>query len=330
MDEMQKQTTMPDKAGYAFYDYDPPEEDMAQAVLAGLKNEPKFIEPKYFYDQLGSELFEQITRLEEYYPTRTELGLFDAYLGEVSEHLGEALCLIEYGSGNSVKIRKLLESLTPDAYVPVDISKDHLRENAEAVHRDFPGLGVFPICADFTSRLTLPPQVEKLEKMAFFPGSSIGNFTPPEARVFLENIRATVGPSGLLLIGVDRKKDARLLENAYDDAAGVTAAFNLNVLAHINRRLHADFDLDAYQHIARYNEAEGRIEMFLRTTRQQKVTVAGEQIAFAADELLHTENSYKYNPEEFRSLAASAGFIVERHWTDDRAWFSLFLLKADP
>lgn len=325
---MQKQMNMPDKAGYAFYDYDLPEQDMAQAVLAGLKNEPKFIQPKYFYDKRGSELFEQITCLDEYYLTRTELGLFDTYLGEVNNQLSEGLCLIEYGSGNSVKIRKLLESLTPDAYVPVDISKDHLRDNAEAVHRDVPGLGVFPVCADFTSRLTLPPQVEMLEKMAFFPGSSIGNFSPAEAQLFLENVRATVGPGGLLLTGVDRKKDASVLEKAYDDATGVTAEFNLNALAHINWRLQADFDLDAYQHIARYNEAKGCIEMFLRSTRQQSVTVAGEQIAFAADELLHTENSYKYDPDEFQSLAAGAGFIVDRHWTDNRGWFSLFLLKV--
>ena len=316
------------KGNYAFFDHQPPAEDMAQEVLQGLGSEPKFISPKYFYDARGSALFEEITRLEEYYLTRTEMSLFDAHLTDIAAMLGDQLCLIEYGSGNSRKIRKLLEAVSPVAYVPVDISNEHLQENARALHVDFPGLNVYPVCADFTQPVAVPAAVDGLTRLGFFPGSSIGNFSPDDARLFLSGVRETVGRGGALLIGVDRKKAVDVLEDAYNDARGVTAAFNLNALAHINERLDADFELDGFRHVARYNPEEGCIQMFLESTRDQDVRIAGQTVHFAAQESLHTENSYKYEKTEFLDLAASAGFDAEAEWSDARQWFSIFLLRG--
>ena len=319
---------MSDKGVYEFFDHHPAPEDMAAAVLAGLRNEPKKIEPKYFYDARGSELFEQITRLDEYYLTRTELSLFDAHLRDIAGIVGRNVCLIEYGSGTSLKIRKLLEAVSPRAYVPVDISSEHLQDNARTLHQDYPWLNVYPVCADFSRPVPLPDAVADLEKVAFFPGSSIGNFDPQQAHVFLENVRATVGPGGVMLVGVDRKKDVQVLEQAYDDAQGVTAAFNLNALQHLNDTLGANFALDQFRHVARYNQTLGCIQMFLQSLTDQCVTVAGVQVAFASGELLHTENSFKYHPEEFVALARSAGFEVDHQYTDERAWFGLYLLRG--
>lgn len=302
---------------------------MAGEVLQGLASEPKYISPKYFYDARGSALFDQITDLDEYYLTRTEMWLFDSYLGDIAARLGEGLCVIEYGSGSSLKIRKLLEAVTPHAYVPVDISNEHLQDNARDLHADFPHLHVYPVCADFTQRFTLPIQVESLTKVGFFPGSSIGNFEPTEAKGFLANVRETVGLGGALLIGVDRKKSVHVLEDAYNDGLGITAAFNLNVLAHINEVLDADFQLQQFRHMARYNADEGCIQMFLQSTADQRVTVAGTTVEIARDEVLHTENSYKYHPEEFLALAAAAGFAEVAHWSDPKDWFSLYLLKGE-
>ncbi len=302
---------------------------MAEEVLQGLGSEPKFISPKYFYDARGSALFEEITELDEYYLTRTEMGLFDTYLDDMAGSLGEGVCLIEYGSGNSRKIRKLLEAVSPEAYVPVDISNEHLQENARELHADFPALHVYPVCADFSLPVTVPPEVDELTRVGFFPGSSIGNFTPLEARRFLTGVRETVGSGGALLIGVDRKKVVSVLEDAYNDARGVTAAFNLNVLAHINSRLQADFELDGFRHLARYNAEEGCIQMFLESQRDQDVNVAGVTMHFAANERVHTENSYKYDRAEFIELAADAGFTAEAEWTDEQEWFSIFLLRGN-
>ncbi len=319
---------MSSKGNYAFHDFKPPREDMAGEVLRGLTSEPKYISPKYFYDARGSALFDQITDLDEYYLTRTEMALFDQYLPEIARQLGSGLCLIEYGSGSSLKIRKLLEAITPSAYVPVDISNEHLQENARSLHADFPHLHLYPVCADFTQKVTLPDAVADLTKVGFFPGSSIGNFRPAEALEFLSNVRETVGLGGSLLVGVDRKKSVRVLEDAYNDAAGITAEFNLNVLAHLNDALSADFLLDQFEHLARYNADEGCIQMFLRSTRDQQVTVAGETVDIAALETLHTENSYKYEPAEFLELSRRAGFREQAHWSDPRDWFSLFLLHG--
>jgi len=319
---------MTNKGEYVFFDYKPQQANMASEVLKGLGSEPKFISPKYFYDQRGSELFERITELDEYYVTRTEMALFDDHLPDIARSLGRELCLIEYGSGSSMKIRKLLETISPKAYVPVDISGDHLQENARALHRDFPQLNVYPVCADITQHFALPPVTVGLSKVGFFPGSSIGNFEPRLAQKFLSTVRETTGVGGALIIGVDRKKPVEVLEDAYNDAEGVTAAFNLNVLRHINQALGADFDVRGFTHVARYNEDEGCIQMFLQSKRDQTVHVAGETIRIANGEILHTENSYKYDPDEFLNLASNAGFSQTAVWSDARDWFSLYLLQG--
>ena len=319
---------MSSKGRYAFHDFKPAAADMAGEVLAGLSQQQKHISPKYFYDARGSELFDRITDLDEYYLTRTEMQLFDRYLPQISSQLGDGLCLIEYGSGSSLKIRKLLEAITPAAYVPVDISNEHLQDNAQSLHADFPDLHVYPVYADFTQKFELPQAVANLTKVGFFPGSSIGNFDPAQAAQFLSNVRETVGLGGTLLVGVDRKKSVQVLENAYNDADGVTAAFNLNVLAHLNTELAANFMLEKFEHLARYNAEQGCIQMFLKSTEDQQVLVAGEVVELAAGETLHTENSYKYNREEFIELAGSAGFREQAHWSDEQDWFSLYLLEG--
>ncbi len=318
-----------DNAQYEFYDYKPDQDDMAVEVLDGLTSSPKFISPKYFYDARGSHLFEQITELEEYYLTRTEMALFDEFLPEIAATLEGNLCVVEYGSGSSMKVRKLLESVSPVAYVPVDISHHHLQINAQALYDDFPGMHVYPVCADITQIFELPPAVQALKKVGFFPGSSIGNFEPRDARAFLTNVRQTVGDGGALIIGVDRKKTASVLESAYNDSEGVTAEFNLNVLAHLNDALDADFELDKFVHEAAYDSEAGRIQMFLRSLEDQRVNVAGQVVHIAAEETLHTENSYKYDPVEFEALSAAAGFGVSRVFTDERGWFALYLLEAN-
>lgn len=316
------------RGNYAFYDFKPAEFDIADEVLAGLSAAPKFISPKYFYDELGSALFERITQLDEYYITRTEMALFDQHLAAVADHLGEEVCLIEYGSGSSLKIRKVLEAITPMAYVPVDISLDHLLHNAQGLHADYPTLHVYPVCADITQPFELPEEVQSLNKVGFFPGSSIGNFDPHAAVDFLANVRACVGGGGYLLAGVDRKKSKSILEQAYNDDQGVTAAFNLNVLAHLNAVLNADFALDQFRHVARYNAAEGCIQMFLQSVSNQSVRVAGQTVTFNQGELIHTENSYKYSEAEFIELAGRAGFSPVEVWSDSQAWFSLYLLRG--
>jgi len=318
---------MSSEAEYAYHNLKPDVVEMANEVLAGLRATPKAISPKYFYDAKGSALFEQITDLPEYYLTRTEMALFDEHLVDIAQLLPKDLCVVEYGSGSSLKIRKLLEALTPRAYVPVDISAEHLEDNARTLHGDFPQIAVYPVCADFTQPFALPDVVADLTKLAFFPGSSIGNFDPSDAARFLANVRHTVGEHGALLIGVDRKKSVAVLEQAYDDAAGVTARFNLNALSHINDTLMADFDMNAFEHVARYNEDAGCIQMFLRSLHDQQVTIAGERIRLQANEEVHTENSYKYHPQEFLQLAATVGFTEVNRWSDERDWFSLYLLN---
>lgn len=319
---------MSSKGAYEFYDYKPAQADMAGEVLDGLRQQPKYISPKYFYDTRGSALFEQITELKEYYLTRTEMSLFNEHLPAIAAALGDKLCLIEYGSGSSKKIRKLLEAITPQIYVPVDISDEYLQQNAAALHKDFPRLDVYPICADITQMFALPEATNNLTKVGFFPGSSIGNFDPQAARNFLENVRETVGLGGALIIGVDRKKDVDVLESAYNDSKGITAEFNLNVLNHLNAQLEANFETSNFEHVARYNPVEGCIQMFLRSTSEQQVSVAGEKVFIGEQENLLTENSYKYHPHEFLELTSGAGFVDRAHWSDAQNWFSLFLLQG--
>lgn len=313
---------------FRYFDLKPEPADLRAEAIAGLTSRPRHLSPKFFYDETGSELFEQITRLPEYYLTRTEMALFDAYLDDIAAVIGSGVCLVEYGAGTSLKIRKLLERARPAAYVPVDISGDHLKAQSRTLFEDFPWLNVYPTCADFTQPFPLPEPVRHLPRVGFFPGSSIGNFEPAAAGGFLMNARRTLGAAARLLVGVDRKKDPAVLEAAYNDSRGVTAAFNRNALTHLNARLGADFEPDGFVHEARYNAGLGCIQMFLRSVRQQTVHLGDETLAFEPGELIHTENSFKYHPEEFVALARRGGFEPERVWTDEAERFALFLLAA--
>jgi len=312
-----------------FHDLHPPSADLAAEVLAGLRRRPRAIAPKFFYDARGSALFDAITETPEYYLTRTEVAILRAHAAEIAARVGSGSLLVEPGGGSCSKVRILLECLRPCAYVPMDISREHLLAAAEQVAAEFPWLEVHATCTDFTRQLAMPEaSLPEGTRVAFFPGSSIGNFDPDAAVGFLAAVAELVGPGGFLLIGVDLKKDKAVLDAAYNDAAGVTAAFNLNLLARINRELGADFDLDAWRHRAHYDPALRRIEMHLESTRDQTVRVAGEAFAFAAGEGIHTENSYKYGIAEFQALAARAGFRREAVWTDTGGLFSVHLLRV--
>lgn len=300
---------------------------MARDVLRGLRLEAKSIPPKYFYDERGSELFECITALPEYYLTRAEIGILRANRAALAEAVGDGGCLIEYGSGASVKVRLLLDACRPAAYVPVDISREHLMQAARTIHDDY-DLPVYPTCADYSAPFALPEPVQELRRVAFFPGSSIGNFDPAEADTFLRGIAKVVGSGGALAIGVDTKKDPAVLHAAYNDSAGVTAAFNRNVLCHINETVGANFDATAFAHEAIYNENAGRIEMYLIARRDHTVTVADTPIHFAEGERLHTENSYKYDPDEFVAKAGRAGFDCNDLWLDPERLFMVLALRA--
>jgi dimethylhistidine N-methyltransferase len=292
-------------------------------VVNGLQCEPKAIPPKFFYDETGSRLFDAICELPEYYPTRTEMALLHKHADEIANLIGTECLLIEPGSGSSQKVRMLLEALQPAAYMPMDISRNYLLQAAQQLATDYPWLEVHATCIDFTTELTLhfcPPHAHRV---AFFPGSSIGNFEPADAVSFLQNIANMVGVGGGLLIGVDLKKDESILNAAYNDEQGVTAEFNLNLLSRINRELNGNFDLETFQHKAFYNPHGGRIEMHLTSCLSQIVKVGDEQIDIAVNESIHTENSYKYSIEEFSSLARLAGFELVNVWTDADELFSL-------
>jgi dimethylhistidine N-methyltransferase len=299
-------------------------------VLAGLSRARKTLPCKYLYDERGSALFERICELDEYYPTRTELAILAAYADEMAERLGARCLLVEYGSGSGRKTRLLLDHLCePAGYVPIDISSEALAASARALAADYPGLEVLPVCADYTEPLELPrPARPAARRGVFFPGSTIGNFTPLEAQRFLGRMARVAGVGGGMLIGVDLRKDRSVLEPAYDDALGVTAAFNKNLLARINRELGADFELDRFRHLARWNAAAGRVEMHLVSEVEQRVRVADAEFRFAAGETIHTENSYKYALDEFAALAAQAGLAVRRVWTDRDAMFSVQYLDG--
>ncbi len=305
----------------------PQPDTMAEEIHSGLARDNKTLPPKYFYDKQGSELFDRITDLDEYYLTRTEIGLLEQHIAEIADLLGKNSLLIELGSGSSIKIRFLLEAIRPKAYVPVDISYAHLLAAAQRLANDYPWLTINPVCIDY-SKLWSIPISDTGRRNAFFPGSSIGNFSPSAALDLLKKVHSVVGERGGLLIGVDLKKDAERLEAAYNDAAGITAAFNLNILRHINRRLDADFDLDNFTHRALYNEPAGRVEMHLSSKTPHQVQVQGERYDFKRGETIHTENSYKYTVEEFHQLAALANFTPLKTWTDPLSLFSLHYLVA--
>ncbi len=298
-------------------------------VLDGLRATPKSIAPKFLYDDRGSALFEEITRLPEYYLTRTEIGILRRYAPDIANEVGPGHVLIEFGSGNSEKVRLLLDALHSAAYVPVDISGDWLERAAEQIRQDYPTLRVVPICADYSRPFMLPQTVAHAgSRTAFFPGSSIGNFDPDDAVRFLGHVADVVGAAGQLLIGIDLKKDPDVLERAYNDAQGVTAEFNLNLLNHLNEALDTDFDLSAYAHRARYNALKGCIEIHLVSLADQTVTIDGHRIRLRAGEAIHTENSYKYDIDEFDALAAEAGFTQRRAWRDPKGWFAVILYQS--
>ena len=293
-------------------------------VVAGLSLPQKSLPPKYFYDAAGGSLFARICRLPEYYLTRAELALTRRHLAAIARFAGRGCRLIEYGSGESLKSRLLIRALRPASYVPIDISSQALYDAARRLSREFPWLEIAPVLGDFSRPLKLPSS-RRTRTVVYFPGSTIGNLTPEEAHAFLARSR---GIAARMLVGVDLKKDAALLHAAYNDAAGVTAAFNLNLLTRINRELGADFDLRRWHHYAFYNPPLSRIEMHLVALAAQRVRLGEHRFAFAAGETIHTENSYKYSLEEFRALARRAGFSGARAWTDRRGLFALHGLNS--
>ncbi len=301
-------------------------------VLAGLSRPQKTLPAKYFYDAAGSALFDKITELPEYYPTRTELGILRRHAVSIAGCCGPRCLLVELGAGSLVKVRLLLDALeSPAGFVPVDVSGAHLAAAATELRRDYPRLTVTPVTADFTADFPLPATpTNPARRVAFFPGSTLGNFVPPEANALLRRIAALVGPGGGLVLGIDLRKDPAILERAYDDAAGVTAGFNLNLLTRLNRELAADFDLDTFAHVARYNPTKSRVEMHLRSRVAQTVTVAGERFAFRAGETIHTENSHKYDVRELTAQALACGLRVEAIWTDPQEYFAVLSLVAEP
>jgi dimethylhistidine N-methyltransferase len=300
----------------------------ARDALAGLTQTPKILSPKYFYDAAGSDLFEQITRLPEYYPTRTELGILRDRGAEIAALVPEGAALVEFGAGATTKVRLLLKHASFAAYVPVDISGDFLKRQAAALRRDFPHLGVYPVVADFTETFKLPEAVQAMPKVGFFPGSTLGNFDPDDAARFLTRAAQILGKGALMILGVDLEKNENVLHDAYNDAAGVTAKFNMNLLARMNRELGADFDLAAFHHDAIYNRDAHRIEMHLVSDKPQTVHLGGRTIGFAANESIHTENSYKYSVARLRALAERSGWKLETSWTDKDRMFSVHALRA--
>lgn len=313
-------------------DFAPARASFRDEVLQGLSRSQKMLPCKYFYDERGSQLFERICDLEEYYPTRTELAIMRRDAADMAELIGPGCLLIEYGSGSSLKTRLLLDHLeNPAGYVPIDISREHLLRAAHELALAYPHVPVHPVCADYTGDYELPqlPQRER-RRVVYFPGSTIGNFTPAQAVDFLHHVAEVCGPGGGLLIGVDLRKDAEVLERAYNDAEGVTAAFNLNLLARVNRELGADFDLRQFRHEAVFNPDESRIEMHLVSESEQTVRIGDEDVEFESGERIHTENSYKYAPESFAELAQRAGLARERLWTDlDRLFSVQYLVVPD-
>ena len=307
-----------------------PLESERAEILAGLMASQKRISPKYFYDQRGSEIFDEICNLPEYYPTRTEFRIMEENLPEIAELTGPKAAVIEFGAGSSSKARQLLDGLDrPVAYVPVEISGDYIQQQASELAKDYPELSVIPVVADFTKPFDLPVHsISPLTNLIFFPGSTIGNFTRREARRLLEVMRLEAKPGGCLLIGVDLVKDVDILTSAYNDRRGVTAKFNLNALHHLNSGLGADFRPDLFRHDAIYDRQHGRIEMRLVALTGHSVDVAGEKITFEKDEYIITEYSHKYEKREFRELTEDVGFEPEKIWTDDDEFFSVHFLRV--
>ena len=307
----------------------PAQTEIINDLTKGLLATSASIAPKYFYNTLGSKLFEAITLLEEYYPTRTEAGIFEAHIEDIARAVQQAgilnTCLIDLGAGNCAKSAALIPHLKPQQYVPVDISVDFLREAADVVQASFPALNIVGVGMDFSSTLVLPDAVQSHDRVFFYPGSSLGNFSPPDALHFLQQISsAAQGNASGMLLGIDLVKDAVVLEAAYDDAPGVTAAFNKNVLLNVNTLMSTDFDLRQWRHVALFNVEESRIEMYLEALIKTTVGWADHQRTFEQGERIHTENSYKYTLPGMTALLKQAGFSEVQHWTDAQGWFGVF------
>jgi len=313
---------------FQFFDQHPKAADFYTDVTQGLAAKKPYISPKYFYDETGSRLFEDICGTEEYYPTRTEVNIIRNNIDDIVDNLGRECLLIEPGSGDSYKVRLLLDALRPIAYLPIDISRRYLQDEAQKLAAEFTWLNVHAVCADFTGELKLPYHVEASNKVAFFPGSTIGNFLPEQAVGVLKEINNMVGEDGGLLIGVDLKKDATILNAAYNDKEEFTAQFNLNLLTRINNELSANFNVKNFKHHAFFNEEKSRIEMHLVSLQDQQVTVGDQCFEFKKDQSILTEYSHKYTVDNFQSLAEQAGFEGVKTWVDAEKLFSVHYLKV--
>lgn len=311
-----------------FDDHKPQELSLYDAVIQGFSATQKYIPPKFFYDKRGSQLFDQICNQPEYYLPDVERKLIHDSIDEITDLIGKECVIIEPGAGNLSKIRLLLDKMQPEAYVPMDISSDFLRWAANNLATDYPWLKIHASCVDFTHSMPLPDTLPNESRLIFFPGSSLGNFHKHEAQYFLHMLRQTLLPNGMLLIGVDTKKTPSLLNAAYNDAAGITAEFNLNLLQRIRHELQADCNPNYFDHHAFYNENAGRIEMHLVSQRQQAVRINDHRFNFESGETVHTECSYKYAPDEFIQLAESAGFSLLKHWLAEDDLFAIYLLSA--
>ncbi len=299
-----------------------------QDILDGLCAEQKFINPKYFYNHRGSKLFEKITQLDEYYPTRTELGILESQSKEIAKLISSDSIIIEPGAGNCTKIEYLLTDIHPNVYVPQDVSEEFLQKSAERLSERYPWLEVHPIASDFSDPIVLPEIYQHFAKHVFYPGSTIGNFEPEDAIAFLKQMHQLVGNNGGILIGVDLHKDNETLHAAYNDELGITAEFNLNTLNHINQILEADIDINQFEHHALYNSKQQRIEMYLRSKAEQSYEIFGNTISFEKGELIHTEHSYKYTLDGIAELAQQSGFKLQKSWLDEEELFSVSYLTA--
>jgi dimethylhistidine N-methyltransferase len=306
------------------------DQSFLEDVLTGLRRVPKRLSCRFFYDERGSQLFDEICELDEYYLTRTEIAIMQKYAAEMAREIGPGVRLVEFGSGSSVKSRILLNSITePAAYIPVDISCQHLRQAAKILAAEYPEIQILPVCADFSQHFTLPLCTQEAAKtVIYFPGSTIGNFPREEAKRLLGQIAKLGGENGGLLIGVDLKKDVHIIERAYNDSLGVTAEFNLNLLARMQRELDADLDEDAFEHFAFYNVQAGRVETNLRSLEDQEIRVGDEVFPLRAGELIHTEDSHKYTVEEFAAMGCESGLLLEKLWTDPNYHFAVMYFRV--
>ncbi|MEC7838656.1 MAG: L-histidine N(alpha)-methyltransferase [Chlamydiota bacterium] len=312
---------------FEFIDYHHDTDCFLEALLKGLAQEKKSISPKFLYDETGSKIFEKICKLEAYYPTRTEKGILEHNKTEIARILGENAILIEPGCGSCEKVQLLLDELRPKAFVPIDISGEYLGKIAKELHNKYPWLELYAIAADYTKPFELPDHLPKGKRVVFYPGSTIGNMRQPNAEIFLKRMADLVGEDGGLLIGVDLQKDVSVLERAYNDPSGETEDFIFNIMSRANKELGADFDLNNFQYHSFYNQEDGRVEMHLVSKTKQTVTVNGQPFNFNEGESLHTSNSRKFTIPQFEALANSAGFYLEKVWTDTKNYFSVLYLS---